>query len=747
MALEKLEGTLERVVYANAQTGFAVVRLSERGSAREVTAVGPLAHLAQGADLKLWGRWVTDLRHGLQFRVRECVHQPPTSATGIERYLASGLIKGIGAKLAARIVERFGDRTLEVIEREPGRLAEVPDLGKKRIEQIVEAFAKQKDIRDTLVFLGTYGIGRGLALKIHGRYGERTMAVLQKDPYRLVRDVHGVGFRTADIIARKLGLPEDAPERVRAATRHVLEEATTQGHCYLPVEELVRETGKLLARPVPGASPGEARGGAGVPEGPVRGMVEAMAAARELVLETPDAAQPATVAYLEAMHDSECWIADEVARLARERPVLTQERVDAALAHVQQRLSIRYHELQAEGIRMLGRTNVMVITGGPGTGKTTLLKGLIEVLAHSGITFGLAAPTGRAAKRIEESTGHPAQTLHRMLKFQPRDRSFMVNRLNPLPALACVVDEASMIDLPLFESLLKALKAGTILVVVGDVDQLPSIGPGAVLRDLIDGGLPTVRLKHVFRQSRTSLIVDNAHRINAGEMPVLPSREDGSEADFYFFERDNPAGVAKTVVELVGDRIPRRFGFDPVRDVQVLVPMYRGEAGVENLNRELRDKLNAAGADVGFGDKGWRLGDKVIQQSNDYDRDVFNGDIGILVAADPQAQVATVDFDGRRVAYKADELDQLQLAYAVSVHKSQGSEYPAVVIPVHTQHFIMLQRNLLYTAVTRARKLVVLVGSRNALSVAVGNERVVVRYTRLAERLRARIAGRGEQGI
>ena len=737
MALEKLEGTLERVVYSNAETGFAVVRLTERGSTKLVTAVGPLAHVTQGADLQLWGRWVTDPRHGAQFKVRDVMHQPPTSTTGIERYLGSGLIKGIGPKLAQRIVERFGEQTLEVIEKEPGRLAEVPDLGAKRIVQIQESFAKQKDLRDTMVFLAGYGIGRGLAMKIHGRYGERTVLTVRQDPYRLVREVHGVGFRTADVIARKLGLPEDAPARIRAAARHVLEEGTTHGHCYLPEGELVRETVELLAKPVPGAPPPDGRMPAGVPEGPVRAMVEAMEAEAELVRE-PGADDPHV--YLEAMHDSECWVAEELARFRGTAPLLSLEQVDVALRAVQQRLSITYHHLQAEGIAELGRTNLLVITGGPGTGKTTLLKGLIEVLGACGLSFSLAAPTGRAAKRIEESTGHPAQTLHRLLKFQPRDRSFMVNRLNPLPTAACVVDEASMIDLPLFESLLKAVPPGKLLVIVGDVDQLPSIGPGAVLADLIRGGVSTIRLKHVFRQGAESLIVSNAHRINGGEMPELPTREESPSADFFFFQRDNPAGLAKTVVELVSERIPRSFGFDPLRDVQVLVPMYRGEAGVENLNRELRQKLNPDGAELGMGGKALRVGDKVIQQTNDYDREVFNGDIGVVAAADPAAGIAQVDFDGRRVAYKADDLDQLQLAYAVSVHKAQGSEYPAVVIPVHTQHFMMLQRNLIYTAITRGRKLVILVGSKNALTIAIDNARTATRYTRLADRLRKALA-------
>lgn len=735
MSLEKLEGTLERVVYANAETGFAVVRLTERGSSKLITAVGPLAHVAEGADLQLWGRWVTDVRHGQQFKVRDVMHQPPTTATGIERYLASGLIKGIGPKFAKRMVDTFGEKTLEVIEKEPGRLTAVPGLTDKKIEQIKESFAKQQELRDTMVFLGTYGIGRGLSMKIHARYGDRTILTVRQDPYRLVREVHGVGFRTADVIARKLGLPEDAPARIRAAARHVLEEATTFGHCYLPEGDLVRETVELLSRPVPGGP--EGRAPVAIAEGPVVRMIDAMEQESEVVRDPDESAAPGQGprVYLEAMFGTECWIAEELARFRKTKPRLTLEQVDQALKVVQQRLSITYHHLQAEGIAELGRTNLLVITGGPGTGKTTLLKGMIEVLTACGLSFSLAAPTGRAAKRIEESTGHPAQTLHRLLKFNPRDRSFFINRLNPLPADACVVDEASMIDLPMFDSLLKAVPPGKLLVIVGDVDQLPSIGPGSVLADLIRGGAPTIRLQHIFRQGSGSLIVQNAHRINAGEQPELPPRDDTS-SDFYFFERNNPAGVASTIVELVAERIPRSFGFDPVRDVQVLVPMYRGEAGVENLNRELRDRLNPNGVALGMGGKQLKVGDKVIQQTNDYDREVFNGDIGVVVSADAQAGIAYVDFDGRRIAYKPDELDQLQLAYAVSVHKAQGSEYPAVVIPVHTQHFMMLQRNLVYTAVTRGRKLVILVGTKNALEIAIENARAGTRHTRLAERLR-----------
>ncbi|MBI4859077.1 MAG: ATP-dependent RecD-like DNA helicase [Candidatus Riflebacteria bacterium] len=726
----RIDGTLERIVFSNATTGYAVAHLREHGSGRMVTVVGSISHVGPGSSVVVWGRWVTNPRYGLQFEVTECAHSAPADPQGIERFLASGLVKGIGPRLANKLVERFGARTLQVIEETPELLSQVKGLGRARAERLRESLAGQRSLKEAAVFLATHGIGLGLASRIHRQYRDRTMTIVQTDPYRMVREVTGVGFKTADSIALRVGLALEAPPRIRAAVAHVLDEAVQAGHCFLPRSELVTGTRQLL----------------GLEEGILGEQIDAMAAAGELVVE-PDvgaAALPRPAAdpgvFLPALCRLETQVARTVARLAGSRPAFSLDKVREALERVERHLGVVYHPLQRQGILQLATGNVLIITGGPGTGKTTLLKGVIEVIRTLGRTFTLAAPTGRAAKRIEESTGYQASTLHRLLRYQPQTHRFLLGRSNPLTVGAIAVDESSMIDLPLFSSLLEAITPGTVLVIVGDVDQLPSIGPGTVLEDLIAAGLPTVRLSHIFRQSQHSWIVDNAHRVNQGLMPVVPSTSQETLGDFYFLERPQPESIASTVVELVTSRIPRRFGFDPLRDIQVLVPMYRGEMGVDNINRLLRERLNRAAPLAGQGDPTLRAGDKVIQQVNDYDRDVFNGDVGVIASVDPETGIATVDFEGRPVVYRREDLAQLQLAYAVSVHKAQGSEYPAVVIPLHTQHWVLLQRNLLYTALTRAKKLAVLVGSRRALRAAVASERVVRRHTRLARRLRQELA-------
>ena len=718
LPVETLEGNVERVVYADAESGWSVVRLlaGERG---RVTAVGVLPGVRPGETLRLSGRWIHDQRYGAQFETESYLPLDPSTLVGIERFLGSGLIPGVGAVTARRLVERFGEETLEVIEREPQRLTEVEGIGGVRSRRIHEAWKAQRGIKEVMVFLQGHGISPGLALRIHRRFGPAAIGILKSDPYRLAREVDGVGFQTADEIAGRLEVPRDSPGRAAAGVLHVLESGAEAGHVFLPRERLVARAAELLAIPPQRveAALSDLLGTGGLIEEPAAGIGAAV--------------------YLPQLHAAE---ADAAARveslLAAARPAPGLD-VEAAVAWVEARLDpghgVRLAPQQREAIRSGLTTPLLVVTGGPGTGKTTLIRGIVEILGRQGQRIELAAPTGRAAKRLSEATGTEARTLHRLLEFDPQARRFKRHRDRPLEADLVVVDEASMLDCLLARSLLDAVPDQSRLILVGDVDQLPSVGPGRVLHDLIRcGRVPVVRLEAIFRQAAASLIVQNAHRINRGELPAL---EADPRADFFFIEREAPEELLATLRHLIAERIPQGFGLDPRSDVQVLSPMRRGALGANSLNRELQALLNPRGKELSLTAQALRVGDRVMQVRNNYDLEVFNGDIGRLVAEDEEEATVEVDFDGRRVAYGAEDLDDLVLAYASSVHKAQGSEYPAVVIPLHAQHYLMLQRNLLYTAVTRARRLVVLVGSRRALALAVGNRRSQHRFTRLAERL------------
>lgn len=738
-----VEGEVARVTYENTENGFRVLKLAVEGRQDRLTVVGQMAQVHAGARVRVRGLVQMDPRHGEQLKVLGITELAPDTLVGLERYLSSGLIAGIGAKYAARIVETFGLDTLKVLDETPERLREVAGLGERRVNALAESWTEQRRTREVMLFLQSHGASPGLAVRIVKRYGAQAARIVKEDPYRLSLDVWGVGFRTADRIAESLGIAKDSPQRVAAALLHILRTGTEHGHAYLEEAELSEKTAALVENELPEST-----------------LLDALASLVKegLVVRCEDAALPAF--YLPELYAAEVYIADKLVALSR-RPLSSNHDVEHALVRFESEARVTLETEQRRAVITAAQHAMAVITGGPGVGKTTIIKALLAVYAISDLKIRLAAPTGRAAKRMTEATGKEATTLHRLLEFDPRKRTFNRNEENPLEGDVLVVDEVSMVDLPMAQALLAAVPAHMRVVWVGDVDQLASVGPGAVLRETIASDVvPYVRLTRIFRQAASSLIITNAHRINAGEMPEV-SEENPDRTDFFIVERKDADAAASTIVELVKNRIPKRFGFDPIRDVQVLTPMHKGSAGSIALNAALQQALNPAierapadDAPTGLPPR-FRIGDKVMQLRNDYDKGVWNGDVGIVVVprkpipsatgeAPPQAPDLLVRFDdGREVAYENNDRDELSLAYACSIHKSQGSEYPVAVVVLLNAHFVMLSRNLLYTAVTRGKKLVVLVcdprAVRTALERAVGDDR----RTRLATRMRsaAAIAG------
>ncbi|HEY0510802.1 MAG TPA: ATP-dependent RecD-like DNA helicase [Thermoanaerobaculia bacterium] len=722
-AATALEGLIERIVFANEENAWSVVRLQVPGQRDLVTAVGNLLGVQPGENLRLQGTWINDPKFGRQFRVTSYAAVAPATLTGIEKYLGSGLIRGIGKVMAARLVATFGMETLEVIESRPERLTEVEGIGPKRSREILRAWAEQREVKEVMVFLQSHGVSTHYAIKIYKAYGAQATELVRSNPYRLATDIHGIGFQTADKIAAALGIPKDAPQRIEAGTLYLLGAGADRGHLYLPRQTLIEEAEKLLGAPPPR----------------VEAAVAALAETEQVVLEplaegAEGTEETGTAVFLRALHAAEAGVAARIRTLLIQ-PMLPMEiDVDRALDWFEKAEQLALARQQRQAIRAGLTRKALVITGGPGTGKTTLVRGIVKILEKKRQRVLLAAPTGRAAKRLAEATGAEASTLHRLLEFNPQTRQFDRNREHPLSCDLLIVDEASMLDTVLAHHVLRAVPDHGRLILVGDVDQLPSVGPGRVLADLIRSeAVEVVRLTEIFRQAERSLIVVNAHRVNQGMMPILESVD--SDGDFFFFERGGPEEIAETIGQLVARRIPGKFGFNPVEQIQVLTPMNRGPLGTDSLNAALRDLLNPEGATVTRGGHSLRVGDKVMQVRNNYDLEVFNGDIGRVRSIDEVEQVVTVAIDGREVAYDFGSIDELALAYACSIHKSQGSEYPCVVIPLHTTHYVMLQRNLLYTALTRAKRLAILVGEERALRVAIGNRRVRPRFTRLAERL------------
>jgi exodeoxyribonuclease V alpha subunit len=710
---EVLAGLVDRVTFHNSENGFCVLRVKARGQRDLITLVGHAAMISAGEFVQANGAWVNDRTHGVQFRASFLKATAPTTVEGIEKYLGSGMLRGIGPVYAKKLVRAFGETVFDVIEQEPARLREVTGIGPRRAERIIAGWADQKVIREIMLFLHSNGVGTSRAVRIYKTYGADAVRLISENPYRLARDIRGVGFRTADQIAAKLGIEKTALIRVRAGVSFALAEAMDDGHCGLPHEDLLALTRELLEVPAEFVATGldlELRDGTVV----------------------ADDLDGRRCVFLAGLYRAEREIAQTLKTLAAAKPPWPVIDVDKAIPWVEKRTKLALAESQKAAVRVALRANVMVITGGPGVGKTTLVNSLLKVLLAKAVTIGLCAPTGRAAKRLSESTSLEAKTIHRLLETDPRTGAFRRNEEAPLDCDLLVVDETSMVDVPLMRALLRALPVKAALLLVGDVDQLPSVGPGQVLADVIaSGAIPVVRLTEVFRQAAESQIIINAHRINEGRMPNLTAAE---ASDFYFVDAAEAEDGVRKVLAMVQERIPKRFGFDPIRDIQVLCPMNRGGLGARSLNIELQNVLNPP-SDTRIERFGWTFcpGDKVMQVENNYDKDVYNGDLGVVSHIDMEEGELHTDFDGRDVTYGFGELDELVLAYATTIHKSQGSEYAAVVIPLTTQHYPMLQRNLVYTGVTRGKRLVVLVGQRKALAIAVKGAQTRRRWSKLRE--------------
>ncbi len=722
MNTEQIEGLVERVTFFNDENGFAVLRVKVRGQRDLVTVLGSLPTVNGGEWVVAEGNWTRDPQHGLQFRADNLRASAPNSREGIEKYLGSGMIKGIGPVLAKKLVAKFGEGVFDVIDHQSARLQEVDKVGPERRRRIKAAWAEQKVVREIMVFLHSHGASASRAVRIYKTYGERAIETVRANPYQLARDIHGIGFKSADAIARRLGIPADSPQRAGAGLRHTLFEATNQGHCALPEEPLLRHTAELLE----------------VDETVVRSALEE--SLREKSVERDDVSgQP--LVYLPGLLGAEKSIAKRILHLAAQPSAYPEIDVPTAVDWYEKKKERSLSPSQREALTQALAARVFIITGGPGVGKTTLMDALLSVVRAKRVRCLLCAPTGRAAQRLGEATGMQAKTIHRLLEYGAGGTGgtgFLRNEDHPLDCDLLVVDECSMVDVPLMHALLRAVPKNAGLLLVGDVDQLPSVGPGLVLRNLIESGaVPTARLTEIFRQAAASRIITSAHRVNAGELPDLAAPE-GADADFFFIERDEPERIVATLAELARRRIPQKWGFDSVRDVQVLCPTNRGAVGARELNNTLQTALNPARPGEIEAEKfGWRfrLRDKVIQTQNNYDKEVFNGDLGFVERIDPEESELVVRFESRSVSYAFGELDELAPAYAITIHKSQGSEFPVVLIPLAMSQFMLLQRNLLYTGITRGRKLVVLVGQRKALACAVRQQEARARYGGLLARL------------
>lgn len=705
----KLRCVVEHITYQNEKNGWSVMKVKVKGYDNLVTLTGSLLDVPVGSVLLVDGDWRVDPRYGQQFVAQSWTEVMPATIYGIEKYLGSGLIKGIGPVYAKAIVNRFGLETIDVIENDIERLLEVPRLGRKRMEKIRESWEKQKDIKEVMVFLQGYGVSTAFAAKIYRKYEKDSIAKVKENPYQLADDIWGIGFKTADGIASKMGYEKNDPRRCRSGILYTLNELAEEGHVYAEPEQLVDAAVKLLD----------------AEESPVRQALASMIEANDVVLDNE-------VIHLPPFYHAENGSAKRLQSLLSDTSLFNADIAAEPKAEYGAKPGgIVYDDVQQAAIQKALDSKVMVLTGGPGTGKTTTTQGIIEAFKARHMSILLAAPTGRAAKRMTEATGMEAKTIHRLLEYNPMD-GYKRNDENPLDGDALIVDECSMIDILLFYNLMKAIPSNMRLILVGDIDQLPSVGAGNVLRDIIDSQqIPVVRLTRIFRQAQSSRIVMNAHAINAGQFPNI---KNGLDTDFFFIGQEDADDIVKLIIGLVRDRLPKKYGY-PAKEIQVLTPMQRGTVGAGNLNIELQNALNPSGPSLARGGYTFRQGDKVMQIRNNYDKNVFNGDIGYITAVDTNERTLSVTFDSRVVEYDITELDEIVLAYAVTIHKSQGSEFPVVVMPVTMKHYVMLQRNLIYTGITRAKKICVLVGTTKALAYAIRNNTVSKRNTKLKERL------------
>jgi exodeoxyribonuclease V alpha subunit len=715
---DTLQGTLERITYINEENHYVVARLQVPGRRDLATIVGNLPTVTPGETLKLTGEWVQHNRYGEQFKVEAFETIAPATLIGIEKYLGSGLIKGIGPIFARRLVEAFDVDTLRIIEEEPSRLLTVDGVGEVRLQRIRTAWEEQKEIREVMIFLQGHGVSSAYAAKIFKTYGKSSIAIVQENPYRLAKDIYGIGFKTADRIAQAIGIEPHSPLRVEAGVIHVLNElASGEGHVYYPLDGLTKASADILE----------------VDEDLTTQAIERLRHEERVICEP---GPQGVVVYLASLYAAEEGVARRLQALAEGGALPADIDIERAILWSEQVNRLSLAEQQKEAIREALIRKLLVITGGPGTGKTTILRCILQILEKKHRRMLLCSPTGRAAKRMSEATGREAKTIHRLLEFSPKDGRFKRDQHRPLEADLVIVDEASMIDVVLMNSLLKAIPPAAGLILVGDVDQLPSVGPGAILRDIIASSLvPVIRLSEIFRQARESQIVINAHRINRGEFPFCADWEAQEQGDCYLLAKTEALEVQAAILELASRGLPTRHCVDPLEELQILSPMQKGPIGAMQLNQALQALLNPSGPELLRAGRLYRLGDRVMQIRNNYDKDVYNGDIGRIVTLDMEDREVTVQFDDRQVTYDFNELDELVLAYAVTIHKSQGSEYPVVIIPVHTAHYVMLQRNLLYTAITRGRRLVVLVGTKKAIAIAVKNQKIQLRYTGLVDRL------------
>lgn len=711
MAMMKLRCVVEHITYQNQENGYSVMRVKVKDYADLVTLVGNLLDVPVGAVLLCDGVWKMDKRYGRQFVCETWEEVMPATVYGIEKYLGSGLVKGIGPKFAHLIVERFGTETIDIIEEDIERLYEVPGIGKKRVEKIRESWEKQKDIKNVMLFLQQYGVSTAYAAKIYRQYGKESIDQVKENPYRLADDIWGIGFKTADGIAGKMGYGKNDLRRCRSGIQYTLNELADEGHVYAVEEQLIEAAGKLL-------------------EADREPIVQAMAG----MIASEDLIREQEAIYLPPFYHSERGTARRLLALMTSRSsALFEGNID--IQAIKKATGVGYDDVQVAAIRQAVRSRVMVLTGGPGTGKTTTTQGIIAAYRAAGLRVLLAAPTGRASKRMSEATGMEAKTIHRLLEFNPQD-GYKRNDDNPLEGDVLIVDECSMIDIILMYNLMKAIPVQMRLILVGDIDQLPSVGAGNVLRDIIDSGqVPVIRLTRIFRQAQSSRIVMSAHAINQGR---YPDTSNGKDTDFFFIRKDDPEQVAEEIVKLVKHRLPKAYN-QPLSNIQVLTPMQRSVVGAGNLNMLLQQALNTSTLGISRGGINYKLGDRVMQIRNNYDKNVFNGDIGIIEKVNMEDRTLCIRFDGSLVEYEASELDEVTLAYATTIHKSQGSEYPIVVIPVLMTHFVMLQRNLIYTGITRAKKICVLIGQPKALAYAIRNLTVNKRNTKLKERLRGEL--------